>query len=142
MPEGVLDSLNLSNLSKRQRQFVLKKSGFSDDCSWSKGVYFLHQISFSKVQEILRNAMKDNSNSYILQEFKEGKKQIMEYIDEKGETSKMEVKTRITPYYSFIGKNKGELIAAKVTGCEKTDFIHASTTSINTAISNERNDER
>lgn len=142
MPEGILNSINLSNLSKKQRQFVLKKSGFSDDCSWSKGVYFLHQMSSRKIKEILKNATEDNMNSYILQEFKEGKKQIMEYIDEKGEILKMEVKTRITPYYSFIGKNKGELIAAKITGCEKTDFIHASTISINTAISNERIDER
>ena len=59
----------------------------------------------------------------------------MTYTDEETQEEKqMKAKVRVTPYFSYQPGNKGELIAAKVTGCENTEYIHASTASINTAI--------
>lgn len=42
----------------------------------------------------------------------------------------MPVRTRITPYYNL----PGELLTIKATGCEHTNYIHASSVSINTAV--------
>ena len=59
----------------------------------------------------------------------------MTYIDENYVYRQMMVKIRITPYFSFSGKQKGELIATKVTGCNSSEYIHAGTKSINAPIS-------
>lgn len=47
----------------------------------------------------------------------------------------MKARIRVTPYFSMVGVNEGKLVAIKATGCENTNYIHASTGSINTAVS-------
>lgn len=47
---------------------------------------------------------------------------------------KMRARIRITPYFSMTAGNEGQLIAIKATGCQDTNYIHASTASINTAV--------
>ena len=84
--------------------------------------------------------MEDKKHLYIIQEFNQGKNVPMSFIDDEGIFQTINAKIRITPYYAYIGKNKGKLIAAKVTGCENTEYIHASTASINTAISYENSE--
>lgn len=142
MPKGIITPLSIAGFKKSNRKIVLKQSGFSNNSSWSQGVEFLHKLSNKVAEEKLKVAMDDEEHLYILQDFKEGKRQIMKYINQDGNISEMNVKIRITPYYSFMGTNKGELIAAKVTGCENTDYIHASTASINTAIAKGGGNER
>lgn len=39
----------------------------------------------------------------------------------------------MTTYFSMVG-DEGRLLTIKATGCEKTNYIHASTGSINTAV--------
>lgn len=102
-------------MKKRNRKIVLKQSGFSNTSSWAEGVEFLYKLLHKDVRKKLESAVTDNSHLYILQDFKEGKYQKIEYIEEDGNISQMDVKVRITPYYSFSGPNKGELIAAKIT---------------------------
>ncbi len=144
LDDGILkeqeNSLSLVNLSKNNRKFVLKQSGFSVASSWGEGVKFLHKLSKDKTMGILKEAINDTEHLYIIQEFKQGKNIPMSFIDEEGIFQNMNARIRITPYYAYIGKDKGCLIAAKVTGCENTEYIHASTASINTAISYERTD--
>lgn len=43
----------------------------------------------------------------------------------------MIAKVRLTPYFN-PGNNR--LIAIKATGCANTDYIHATTASVNTAV--------
>ena len=75
--------------------------------------------------------MQDTTNSYILQKFTKGQKVPFEYFESENTLQTMQAKLRITPYYSF---KSGTLVSVKVTGCEKTDFIHATTSSINAPI--------
>ncbi len=140
LPNGKQNSLGLADLSKSSRKYVLKQSGFSTSSSWGEGVKFLHKLGKNKVSEILTTAMEDKKHLYIIQEFNQGKNVPMSFIDDEGIFQTINAKIRITPYYAYIGKNKGKLIAAKVTGCENTEYIHASTASINTAISYENSE--
>ena len=138
LPSGKQNSLELAELGKSNRKFVLKQSGFSSSSSWGEGVVFLHKISGNKCSELLKLAFEDKNHLYVIQEFNQGKLTPMTYIDLNGELKSVNAKIRITPYYAYMGEHKGKLIATKVTGCENTEYIHASTASINTAVSYER----
>ena len=138
LPDGKKDSLGLAELGKSNRKFVLKQSGFASSSSWGEGVKFLHKMGGTRALEILKSALEDKEHLYIIQEFNQGRNVPMSFIDNSGLFQNVNAKIRITPYYAYMGEDKGKLIAAKVTGCENTEYIHASTTSINTAISYEK----
>lgn len=119
---------DLVNMSRRQRQYVLKISGFSDDGSWGRGVTFLSRLSKEDCARAIKEAMESDA-TYIIQEFKKGSKFEHPYFDFNAEEIKtMKGKVRCTPYYSV---RDGSLLTAKTTMCENTDFIHAMTHSIN-----------
>lgn len=134
LPEGVESSEGLASLSKSKRNFVLKKSGFGSRSSWAEGVSFLQEKSAIRTAELIHQAAADKSSLYVIQEFNKGDERRI--IDE-GDGSLftgMAAKVRITPYFSMMKDSYGKLIAIKATGCEKTNYIHASTGSINTAV--------
>ncbi|MBI1863063.1 hypothetical protein HYS00_03015 [Candidatus Microgenomates bacterium] len=135
LPDGISSSVGLATLAKSKRAFVLKHSGFGEHSSWAEGVTFLHDKSVMNAQSALIDSHRDTSALHIIQEFKKGMKVPMQYIDLDGAYTDMMAKVRLTPYYSFVPGQEGKLIAVKATGCENTDFIHASSTSINTAVS-------
>ncbi|MCL5784131.1 MAG: hypothetical protein M1142_02110 [Patescibacteria group bacterium] len=134
LPDGIELTEGLASLSKSKRNFVLKKSGFGNGSSWAEGVNFLQEKSVAKTQELLHNATEDSSSLYIIQEFRKAEEHRM--FDEGYESSltEMAARIRITPYFSMTESNHGQLLAIKATGCEKTNYIHASTGSINTAV--------
>ncbi len=124
LPNNISSSLELANLSKSKRAYVLKSSGFSENSSWKEGVHFLQREST------------DKTGLHIVQEFKKRLNIPMNYEseDEKIEIP-MSARIRLTPYFSVTNDGQdGKLIAIKATGCENTDFIHASSASINTAV--------
>lgn len=121
---------DLAKLPRSKRKYALKVSGFDPKSSWAEGVVFLHEISGEKVQTLLEKALSDKDHLYILQEFFAPKKVNMQYEDGE-QLVKVNVGVRITPYYDA---NTGELITIKATGCQHTNYIHASTDSINTAV--------
>lgn len=43
----------------------------------------------------------------------------------------MQGRVRLTPYFT---PENGKLVAIKATACENTDYIHAASNSINTAV--------
>lgn len=136
MPNNISSSLGLANLSKSKRAFVLKTSGFSENSSWKEGVHFLQRESAEKTLQLLHEAEADKTGLHIVQEFRKGANMPMNYesADEKTNIP-MSARIRLTPYFSVSDDNQdGNLIAIKATGCENTDFIHASSTSINTAV--------
>jgi len=136
MPNNISSSIELANLSKSKRAYVLKSSGFSENSSWKEGVHFLQRESSDKTLQLLHDAETDKTGIHIVQEFKKGINIPMNYEseDEKSEIP-MTARIRLTPYFSVTNDSQdGKLIAIKATGCENTDFIHASSTSINTAV--------
>jgi hypothetical protein len=131
LPKEVNDTMQLVSGLRKDRELVIKPSGFNPKASWAEGVNLLHEKSTYKAQEIVQNAIKTDDTLFIVQEFKKAQKQRMQYENSEGTLTDMEAKLRITPYYST---QDGKLLTIKATGCENTDFIHASTSSINTAV--------
>ena len=87
------------------------------------------------MSELIRSAEQDTKHLYIIQEFKQPTRVEMTYVDGDYIYQQKQAKIRITPYFSY-NNNKGELIAAKVTGCDiSSELIHAGTGSINAPIS-------
>ncbi len=134
LPNGAATSTDIASLSRSKRTFVLKNSGYHCDSSWSEGVNFLHTKSADGAKRLLLQASQDCSSLYILQEFRKGKNIPMCY-EHAEVTVPMSARVRLTPYFSLSPGSEGELLACKATGCENTDFIHASSVSINTAVS-------
>lgn len=138
MPNNISTSVELAGLSKSKRTFVLKSSGFSENSSWKEGVYFLHKDSKENAEKLLQQAQTDITHLHVVQEFKKGINIPMKYEDLGNEDVHlpMTARIRLTPYFALSENGKSDkLIAMKATGCENTDFIHASSTSINTAVS-------
>lgn len=134
MPSGIARSLDLAGLSKSKRTFVLKTSGFDNKPSWGEGVNFLNKKSGKQVGELMKEAVSDTQNLYIVQELHRGLPVSMEYESGPSETRRMLARVRLTPYFSVNPDTSGKMVAIKATGCENTDYIHATSTSINTAV--------
>lgn len=134
LPNQYESSIDLVKLSRSKRAFVLKSSGFSATSSWSEGVHFLGKKSVAVDEELLRTAQADKTSLHVIQAFHKAATRSMNYTHE-GQNIPMSARIRLTPYFAANGQSTGELIAIKATGCENTDFIHASSTSINTAVS-------
>lgn len=132
LPGNLQESVDLAGLSRSKRTFVLKPSGFSPDSSWSEGVSFLQSKSHDDARQLLEHATINSAQQlYVVQEFKEGVKRIMSYDSPEGIVD-MQARVRLTPYFSTM---VGKLLGIKATGCEGTQLIHATTASINTAVS-------
>jgi len=132
LPGNLSGSIDLASLPRSKRRFVLKPSGFSQDSSWSEGVSFLHEKSRDDVAHLLgRASFNSTQQLYVVQEFNEGVKCAMSYDNTEGAVS-IQARVRLTPYFSTT---LGELLGIKATGCEGTQLIHASTASVNTAVS-------
>ena len=122
---------DISKISRRKRNFILKISGFSDQGSWAKGVTFLNRLSQVDCERAISEALESDEN-FVIQEFKKGKKFNQEYYDFNSNSFiNMIGKVRFTPY--FCAKT-GKLLTAKSTMCPNTDFIHATSNSINTPV--------
>lgn len=128
---GIKEWQELSQIPRNKRNFILKVSGFSNIGSWAKGVTFLNQLSQQQCRQAIEAAL-NNPSIFVIQEFRKGKKFEQEYYDFESSTIQtMLGRVRLTPYY-HVGT--GELLTAKTTMCSNTDFIHASTNSINSPI--------
>lgn len=134
LPSGISSSEELASLSKSKRKFVLKKSGFGSGSSWAEGVNFLHEKSSERTKTLLVAASQDVGSLYIVQEFKSSQQRSMPYDKDTYTIDHMPARIRLTPYFSMVAGDEGRLIAIKATGCENTNYIHASTGSINTAV--------
>lgn len=130
LPNNYEDSVELAKLSRRQRQYVLKVSGFSQDSAWAEGVRFLSSTSQADAAAALAESKAKTDQLYIVQAFHEGAKLPMRYETPDGSAS-MAARVRLTPYFDT---KTGDLLTIKATGCENTHRIHASSTSINTAV--------
>lgn len=131
LPNNVATTAEVAGLHRVERELVLKPSGFSPASSWSLGVAFLHEKSQAKAKALLVQAEQDRNAAHVVQKFTRGTKIALLYEDNKGtKLEQMQARIRLTPYYAL----DGSLLTVKATGCEKTDYVHASSASINTAV--------
>lgn len=99
----------LAGFSQRERNFVLKISGFSEKAWGSRGVHMAADLSQSEWTDALKEAITSfDTHPYILQEFHKGK--IVEQRFWNEETNELEVlsgRVRLCPYYFVPGAASG-----------------------------------
>lgn len=91
----------LKNFSQREREYVLKISGFSEIGWGSRSVSIGHDRSQSEWSAAIDTAMDSfEHHPYVLQEFHSGKLVRHPYLDpESGNIVEMEGRVRLCPYY-------------------------------------------
>ena len=114
----------LEKASQKERQYVVKVSGFSEQAWGSRGVAIGHDLSQQHWQETLRRALEGFQTSpSILQVFHKGQVVVVEYYDPSTEEVRsMEGRVRLSPYYG-VADGKAELAGVLATICPKDKKI-------------------
>ena len=123
-PTAVLPGLEVhswaevAGFSQKERDLILKISGFSPLAWGSRGVTLGSDVSGIEWKEALEKALRSFTQSpYILQRFAKGRTVEHSYWDEKsGSVQKMQGRARICPYY-FVEEGRVELKGVLVTLC-------------------------
>lgn len=97
---------DLGEVKQKDRQFVIKPSGFSELAWGSRGVSVGHDLSKEAWSLAIDQACDHfQENPYIMQRFHKGKKVSVEYVDfDKNRLVTMEGRVRLSPYYFVEGK--------------------------------------
>ncbi len=109
---------DLERATQKERQFVIKPSGFSALAWGSRGVSVGHDMPQAEWVDALRNArMSFPTTPYILQEFHKGRLFHMDFMDESnGAVVQMSGRARLSPYY-FVSERTVELVGILATIC-------------------------
>ena len=108
----------LGDFSQRERELVLKLSGFSERAWGSRSVVIGHDVSQDQWRNALSGAMESfKTNPYVLQEFHKGKLVRHPFYDRQtGEVREMEGRVRLCPYFFAPPRSKeialGGILAA------------------------------
>ena len=112
-PQAALPGLNVhswdevANFSQKERQLVLKVSGFHETAWGSRGVYIGHDLSGVEWAQRLRSALAQaGEQPWILQEFREGRRVDHPVFREDGSVEMMQGRVRLCPY--FFTNDAGE----------------------------------
>jgi hypothetical protein len=142
-PQAVIDRLRadgravhqwrqLYELSKSERPYVVKPSGFSE-LSWgSKGVYVGDDLTKDEWMAVLDGGLAMfEKTPHILQRFHKGRRVQVPYLDVKsGEIKIMDGRVRLCPYYFVIGDEaKLSGVLATIVPADKR-LIHGMSTAI------------
>ncbi|MGJ8677089.1 MAG: hypothetical protein ACSHX0_06210 [Akkermansiaceae bacterium] len=102
---------DVANFSQKERQLVLKISGFSELAWGSRGVYIGHDMPSAEwSQEIEKAAAAYSTQPRMMQDFHQGKLIEHPYLDpETGEEKIMEGRARLCPYYFINSAGKTAL---------------------------------
>jgi hypothetical protein len=108
----------LERATQKERQFVIKPSGFSELAWGSRGVSIGHDMPQPEWVEALRKALASfPTTPYILQEFHKGRLFEMDFLDEDRQTMvRMSGRARLSPYY-FVSDGRVELAGILATIC-------------------------
>ncbi len=115
---AVADWKELLPLTQKERELVVKTSGFSP-LSWgSRGVVVGHDVSSDDWQAALNERLERFPDEpSILQEFHKGKRFVISYRDEEQQVLReMQSRVRLTPYY-FVVNGKTRLGGILATLC-------------------------
>lgn len=122
-PHAVIPELNIQDwreaftFSQKQRDLILKISGFSPLAWGSRGVFLGSDISTQKWTEEFDRALKEfDHHPRLLQRFAKGSLVKQDYVTESGEVKTMEGRARICPYY-FVQNDEAQLGGVLVTLC-------------------------
>jgi hypothetical protein len=106
IPElGVHNWREMAKFSQKQRELVLKISGFSEHAWGSRGVYVGHDLPANEWAEAIEQAL-DNfaTHPFILQRFEKSKLSEAQYMDfESGTARSFSARARLCPYYFVVG---------------------------------------
>jgi len=115
---AVQDFRQFADASQKEREFVLKPSGYSALAWGSRGVVVGHDVSQETWREALNHALDRFATSpYILQQFHKGRRYRVSYYDfHRQRVVPMEGRARLTPYY-FLVHEKVKLGGILATVC-------------------------
>ena len=122
-PTAVLPGLEVHDwdevaaFSQKERELILKISGFSELAWGSRGVHMAADLPQGEWRAILRKALDAyGEHPYLLQRFHKGKLFDQRYADASGEIQTMRGRVRLCPYY-FLADGKARLQGALATIC-------------------------
>ena len=117
VPElGLTDWQQLKTLSQRERDLILKVSGFSAEAWGARGVYLGSDLSHEEWSVAVDKAISSFGTSpYVLQRFEKPKTVSASYFDfEANELKPMPGRVRLCPYYFVNGE--GDAARANLSG--------------------------
>ena len=121
-PHAALPRINahsweeVANFSQKERQLVLKVSGFHETAWGSRGVFIGHDMPSAEWSERVHTALDQSSEQpWILQQFREGRRIEHPVFRDDGSIEMMQGRVRLCPY--FFTDNAGE---TKFGGCLAT----------------------
>jgi hypothetical protein len=96
---------DLYGLSKSERQFVVKPSGFSELAWGSRGVHVANDLTRDEWMAVLDGGLATfEKTPQLLQRFHKGKRVSVQYLDQDDGTMKaMDGRVRLCPYYFVAG---------------------------------------
>ncbi len=102
--KSVQDWGELVSLTQKERELVIKPSGFSSESWGSRGVVIGHDVSADVWKQTLGNSLdKFPGESSVLQLFHKGRRVKTRYRDSYTDSIvQMEARVRLTPYYFLI----------------------------------------
>lgn len=114
----VRDWKELNTLTQKEREMVVKVSGFSSQAWGSRGVTMGHDVSTEEWQKVLAQSLDQFSRQpSILQVFHKGKQVKVSYMHPKTkEPVEMQSRARLTPYY-FVVNGTAKLGGIMATLC-------------------------
>lgn len=124
--QPVTDWRELAHASQKDRQYVVKPSGFSELAWGSRGVSIGHDLSQKEWAAVLDHALTSfPTTPYILQEFHKGKQVELSYYDAmRADMTPMSGRTRLSPYY-FVHHGEARLAGILATVCSlEKKIIH------------------
>ena len=115
---GIHDWLEMGRFSQKQRELVLKISGFSEHAWGSRGVYVGHDLPASEWAEAIRRALDSFAmHPFILQRFEKSRLFEQLYFDFEGnEMRSFRARVRLCPYY-FVRGDTTKLAGILATIC-------------------------
>lgn len=122
-PNAVLPGLEVNDwgevaaFSQKERELVLKISGFSELAWGSRGVHIAADLPQPEWRAVLEGALACYAaRPYILQRFRKGRLFNQPYVNAEGEPREMQGRVRLCPYY-FLAGGKARLGGALATVC-------------------------
>ena len=106
IPElDIHDWREMAKFSQKQRELVLKVSGFNERAWGSRGVYVGHDLPANEWAEAIERALGNfASQPFILQRFEKSKLSEAQYMDFEAATARsFSARVRLCPYYFVVG---------------------------------------
>jgi hypothetical protein len=112
-PHAALPKINVhswdevANFSQKERQLVLKISGFHETAWGSRGVYVGHDLSAVEWKSRMAEALAQSAEQpWVMQEFHEGRRFEHPVYDKAGNIEMLDVRARLCPYFFIDSASK------------------------------------